>query len=79
MNTSPSTATFAEARETALDLMITAGVADAHDLAGAIGAAAQRHELAIEAAERHPGAEWLYQRAIGASDVIAAMAAHLAA
>jgi hypothetical protein len=66
---------FVDARAVAVDLLIVVGVADAAELAGAIGAAVHRHELAMQAAERHPGAEWLRQRAIGAADVVAAMGA----
>lgn len=39
--------------------------------------ALEAHENALAAFERHPDCEWLYQRARGGSDVVAAMAARL--
>jgi hypothetical protein len=68
---------FTEARATATDLLIAVGPADIGDLAGAVGAAMRAHEDALQAAERHPDAEWLRNRAIGATRVIAAMATSL--
>jgi len=77
--TQPPVDAFAEARATATDLLILIGPADPAELTATIGAALEHHEAALQAAERHTDAEWLFHRATGATAVITAMSDHLAA